>query len=132
MCKHRISSYAAAQDMRRSLRVVDPILVSRSYDAHAPAVHGVLLEVLGCKACAQAAMEHAFVRYFSEHAVEPRSHQLLSMAFSCCCVGAGDTDRASMQVRIRTWFAGAAARGGSMHTGGTDHTSAMKDTSAGN
>ncbi|MBK9514618.1 MAG: hypothetical protein IPO05_13580 [Flavobacteriales bacterium] len=132
MCKHRITKYVAAQDMRRSLRAVDPALVSRSYDAHSPALHGVLLEVLGCKACAEAVVEHAFVRYFTEHAVEPRCHQLLSMAFSCCCAGAGDGGRASMQARIRSWFAGAPARGGSWGTDGTDPTSAMHDTAAGN
>lgn len=131
MCKHSIPKYVAAQYPRRSLSPVDPTLVSRSYDAYAPAVHGVLMEVLGCKACAGAVLEHAFVRFFSERAVEPRPHQLLSMAFSCCCAGAGETGRASMQARIMTWFAAAHARSGSATTNDSDDASAMDGTPAG-
>ncbi len=103
MCAHSISLHLKEQPPFPSQGWVDPELVSQCYNAHAPAVYGVLMRVLECEECSSNALEHVFVKLFSSGGESPRLHQLIQCAFVRCCDGSGEDGREAMKGRITAW-----------------------------
>lgn len=102
MCHHPISLHA--KQARTDGASVDREMACDAYDAHAPAVYGVLLRVVQCGECASDVMIHTFVDVCTEGNPKPTLAQLLRASFALACGALDNESNRAVQARIRAWY----------------------------
>ncbi|MGV9014013.1 MAG: hypothetical protein ACOH13_15585 [Flavobacteriales bacterium] len=91
--------------MRLALRPedMDGQLLSSTYDSHAAAIYGVLLQVFRCEHCANGVLAYTILKVCSEGDPTPLFQQTLRTAFSCAGSAPGVTGE-EMKANIRLWY----------------------------